>query len=71
MLSRYCSNSNLTHIKIITRVLRYVKDTLHYNIYYKDKESLIEYTNTNFAKVINDRRFIKEYIYFLLNNSIL
>lgn len=54
MLSRYCFNSNLTHIKIVTRVLRYVKSTLYYDIYYKSKESLIAYTNVDFAKVIND-----------------
>ncbi len=54
MLSRYCSNSNSIYIYAITRVLRYVKESLHYDIYYKENENLIEYTNVNFAKAIED-----------------
>jgi len=54
ILSRYCSNSNSTHIKIITRVLRYVKETLYYDIYYEKNESLINYTNVNFVKAIDN-----------------
>jgi len=60
MLSRYCSNSNSTHIKIVTRVLKYIKETLHYDIYYEENESLINYTNVNFVKAIDDCRFINE-----------
>ena len=60
VLSRYCFNSNSTHIYVVTRVLRYVKETLHYNIHYEENESLISYTNINFAKAIDDRRSIDE-----------
>ncbi len=60
MLSRYCFNSNSTHIYAITRVLRYVKGTLHYDIHYEGNESLINYMNANFAKAVDDRRSIDE-----------
>ncbi len=55
MLSRYCFNSNSTHIYAITRVLKYVKETLHYDIHYEENKSLIDYINADFAKAIDDR----------------
>jgi hypothetical protein len=60
VLSRYCFNSNSTHIYAITRVLRYVKETLHYDIHYERNKNLIDYTNVDFAKAIDDRRSIGE-----------
>ena len=54
ILLRYYSNSNSTHIYAITCVLRYVKETLHYNIYYEENKSLIDYIDTNFVKTINN-----------------
>ena len=56
MLSRYCFNSNSTHIYATTRILRYVKETLHYDIYYEENKNLINYINVDFAKAIDDRR---------------
>ena len=56
MLSRYCFNLNSIYFYAIICVLRYIKETLHYNIYYDKNKSLIDYTNVNFAKAINDRR---------------
>jgi len=54
MLSYYCFNLNSTHIKIITRVLKYIKEILHYNIYYEENKNLINYTNINFVKAIDN-----------------
>ncbi len=56
MLSCYCSNLNSTHIYAATRVLRYVKEILHYNIYYKENKNLINYIDVDFAKAIDNRR---------------
>ncbi len=58
MLFYYCFNLNSIYIYIITRILRYVKETLHYNIYYNRNKSLINYINANFAKAINNRCLI-------------
>ena len=44
---RYYFNSNLIHVKITTQLLCYVKKTLHFNIYYENKENLINYIDAN------------------------
>jgi len=60
MLSRYCSNLDSIHIYVVTCVLRYIKETLYYNIYYNRNKSLINYTNVDFVKAINNCRLIDE-----------
>ncbi len=70
VLSRYCSNPDSTHIRAATRVLRYVKGTLHYGIHYEGKESLIGYTDADFAGAIDGRRSTGGYIYFLSGGPI-
>ncbi len=54
MLSYYCFNLDSIYIYAITRVLKYIKETLYYNIYYNKNKSLINYTNVDFAKVVNN-----------------
>jgi len=56
MLLRYCSNSNSTHIYATTRILRYVKEILYYDIYYKENKNLIDYINVDFVKAIDNYR---------------
>ena len=70
VLSRYCFNSNSTHVKAIIRVLRYIKETLDYDIHYEDKENLIKYIDVDFAEAVNDRRFINDYAFFLSEDLI-
>lgn len=60
MLSRYCSNLDNIYIKTIIRILKYIKEILYYNIYYKENNNLIDYINTNFVKAINNRCLTKE-----------
>ena len=47
IFSRYYFNSNSIHVKIITRFLCYVKETLHFNIHYEDEENLMNYIDIN------------------------
>jgi len=54
MLSRYCFNLNFIHIYTITCILKYIKEILYYDIYYNKNKSLINYTNANFVKVVDD-----------------
>ena len=70
VLSRYYFNSNSTHIKVIIRVLKYIKKTLNYNIHYEDKENLIKYIDADYAEIINDRRSIDNYAFFLSEDFI-
>ena len=70
VLSRYCFNSNSTHIKAAIRVLKYIKKTLNYDIHYENKEDLIKYIDADYAEIINDRRSIDDYVFFLSEDFI-
>ena len=70
VLFRYCFNSNSIYVKIIIRLLHYVKKTLHHNIYYEDKKDLMNYIDADWISVVNDRWSIKKYIYFLFDDFI-
>ena len=70
VLFRYYFNSNSTHVKAATKLLRYVKKTLHFNIHYEDKENLMSYTDADWTNAVDDKRLIEEYIYFLFNDFI-
>ena len=47
VLSRYCANPDTTHIKAATRLLRYIKGTLLYRIYYKGTTGFVGYTDAD------------------------
>ena len=53
VLSRYYFNLNLTHVKTIIRILKYIKETFDYDIHYENKENLIKYIDVDFAKTMN------------------
>ncbi len=57
---RYYFNSNLTHIKTVIHILRYIEKTSYYNIYYKNNNNFIEYIDANFVKAIDNCCSIKE-----------
>jgi len=50
----YYFNLDSTYIYATTCILKYVKETLYYNIYYKKNESLINYIDIDFVKTINN-----------------
>ena len=70
ILFQYCFNSNSTHVKATTQLLCYVKKTLHHDIHYKNKKNLMNYTDVNWADVVDDKQSIEKYIYFLFNDFI-
>ena len=47
ILFQYCFNLNSIHVKTATRFLRYVKETLHFNIHYKNKKNLMNYIDAD------------------------
>ena len=71
VLSRYCFNSNSTHIKTVICVLKYIKKTLNYDIHCENKKDFIKYIDADYAKIINDRCSIDDYAFFLSENLIL
>ena len=70
VLSRYCANSDVTHIKATTRVLRYVKETLSYEIHYEETTRFVNYIDANWADAKDDRRFIEDWLFFMSKDFI-
>ena len=70
VFSRYCFNSNSTHVKAVICVFKYIKETLDYDIHYENKKNLIRYIDADFVEVMDDRRFIDNYAFFLLKGFI-
>ena len=70
VLFQYYFNLNSIYVKTATRLLRYVKETLHHNIHYENKKNLMNYIDADWTDAVNDRRSIKKYIYFLFNDFI-
>ena len=47
ILSRYNQNPNLKYIIVVKRIIRYLKDTLIYNIIYNTNNRFLNYTNAD------------------------
>ena len=70
ILLHYCINLNLTHVKAVIRVFKYIKKILNYDVYYENKKNLIKYIDVDFAEVMNNYCFINDYTFFLSKNLI-
>ena len=71
ILSRYCSNPESLQFKTLNKIFRYIKSTLNLNIHYnKRSHNLIDYTDANYAGVLNGRKFINNYIFMLYDEPI-
>ena len=70
VLSRYNNNSNSKHIAIIKRVIRYLKNTLNYEITYDTETDLVGYTNVDWAADQETRRSLKAYVFLLHGGAV-
>ena len=71
MISRYCSNSDFTHVAALLRIFRYVQDTLNHDIEYESEQKFFhDYFDADWVNSIDDRRFHEDFIFFLANESI-
>ncbi len=56
MVSRYCANSDSTHVSAVGKVLRYVRGTLHYGLAYtKSQLGFVGYTDADWSSTIDGR----------------
>ena len=67
LISRYMENSTELHLQIEKRVLRFLKWTLDFEIFYKKGGSneLIAYTNSNYVGDLEDRKSTSGYVFFV------
>ena len=73
VLGRYQSNPGIEHWKMVKKVLRYVRGTTGLILTYKKSDTLeIEgYSDSDFARDVDDRKSTSGYIFTLVKGAIL
>ncbi|CAL1409822.1 unnamed protein product [Linum trigynum] len=72
-LSRFMESPMRQHMLAAKRVLRYLKGTMAYGIWYKgmkEEEPLLGYTDSDYAGDLDDRKSTSGYTFFLANGVI-
>ncbi|CAA7024669.1 unnamed protein product [Microthlaspi erraticum] len=72
LLSRYMANPSDQHMQAAKRVLRYLKGTLGFGVFYKRGavEELTVYTDSDYAGDIDDRRSTSGYAFLLSGGAV-
>jgi hypothetical protein len=73
VMIKYCVNSSELHCQLIEKIFRYLADTISLRLTFKKSsisDDLIEYSDSNFASHMNDRKFISEYAFLLAEIAI-
>ena len=71
-ISRFITSPTEVHLKAAKRILRYLKGTINYGIYYKKNEDkqLIAYTDNDYAGDITDRKSTSSYVFMLSGGAV-
>ena len=72
VVSRYMENPFETHMKAAKRILRYLKGTLEYGMFYSasNEFKLTGYCDSDYARDIDNRKSTTGFAFFLGNNAI-
>ncbi len=70
--SRYCSNSNQTHVALITRIFKYIKDTLKVSITFEESTELevVGYSDADYNDAVDGRCSIGAWLFLLAGEPI-
>jgi len=70
--SQYCSNSNQTHVALITWIFKYIKDTLKVSITFEESIELevVKYSDADYNDAVDDRCSIEIWLFLLAEESI-
>jgi hypothetical protein len=71
-ISRFMSNPTEVHLQAPRRILRYLKGTINYGIFYKKNENkqLIAYTDSDYAGDLTDRKSTSSYVFMLSGGAV-
>ena len=71
-ISRFMSNPTEMHLQAAKRILRYLKSTINYGIFYKKNENkqIIAYTDSDYAGDLTDRKSTSCYVFMLSGGAI-
>ncbi|XP_050889290.1 secreted RxLR effector protein 161-like [Lathyrus oleraceus] len=71
LISRYMSKPTKLHLQIAKRILRYLKGTMGFGIFYKkDGQNLEAYTDSDYAGDIEDRKSTSGYTFLLSSGAV-
>lgn len=72
LISRYMENPTELHLQVAKRVLRYLKGTLDFGIFYKKggNNELIAYTDSDYAGDLEDRKSTSGYVFLLSSGAV-
>ena len=72
LISRYMENPTEIHLQVAKRVLRYLKGTIEYGIFYKKGgvSELVTYSDNDHAGDLNDRKSTSGYVFLLRSGAI-
>ena len=68
IVSRYCNNPDSTHVAAVTRILRYIKGTLHEGIIFRGKQNILEligYTDADYDSAKDERKSTSGWLFCL------
>jgi len=71
LISKYMEHPTESHLLAAKRILRYVKDTIGFKVFYKKggDEELIDYTNNDYAGDQDDKKSTLGYV-FMMNSGV-
>ncbi|KAJ8650933.1 hypothetical protein MRB53_003956 [Persea americana] len=72
LLSRYLAHPTALHLQAVKRVLRYIKGTLTYGIFYKKggNKELLAYTDSDYAGDLEDRKSTSGFSFLLSSGAV-
>ncbi|KAJ7962054.1 Retrovirus-related Pol polyprotein from transposon TNT 1-94 [Quillaja saponaria] len=72
VVSRYMESPTSTHMKTAKRILRYLRGTLDYGLFYSSSHiiDLVGYCDSDFAGDLDDRKSTTGFVFFRGNNAI-
>ncbi|KAL5861181.1 hypothetical protein ACOSQ4_002477 [Xanthoceras sorbifolium] len=71
LVSRYMENPTTTHFKVAKRILRYIKGTIDFGLFYSvsNDYKLVGYSDSDWGGDIDDRKSTSGFVFFMGNTA--
>lgn len=72
LLSRYMSHPTALHLQAAKRVLRYIKGTLEFGVFYRQggNHQLVGYSDSDYARDVDDRKSTSGFLFLLSSGAV-